>query len=105
MKTFISGLDTSHDREAIRQELRKLGTFNSTIDLTLHDSTGGMIAGSTNSHHGLTAADSGMRSKLMNNGTDTVSSLNRLVVPPSDISKTIYFVSALHKSDYLMGSM
>jgi hypothetical protein len=89
-------MDTSNDREAIRQELRKLGTFNSTIDLTLQNSTGGLAAGSTNSHQGLIAADTELRSKLMTNGTDTVSSLNRLIVPSSDNSKTTYCLIVEH---------
>jgi len=72
--------------EAIRQEMRKLGTFNSTTDFTLQDSIGGGAAGSTSSRHGSTNIDTGSRQKLTN-CSETVATLNKTVAPSSDISE------------------
>jgi hypothetical protein len=75
--------------EAIRQEMRKLGTFSSTIDFTFHDSTGGALPVGTSSQPGSMAIDNGSQAKLSSTGADTAPNLNRMLLPVSEPSREV----------------
>ena len=72
--------------EAIRHELRKLGSFSSTNDFTFRESTGAVVAaggstmshqGTTMSHQGTTAADIESHSKRLTNNPESVAFLGK----------------------------